>query len=186
MRRRRELPNPALQRTCSSLALGSRPLNARVVIPTAGAHMQSPDEPFMEHPTGDFPDAVSAMENAITRLRALDSWERWIAFRGQGQGSAEVRVRGDEIRGAEVRVRGDEIRVDEPQVDVATVLKIGELEGDDIDIDFDGVGTFKVLRATPAQLAKFLDGLFRGPLGVRKFDDYGDYAVGAEWCDDAG
>ena len=46
--------------------------------------MASPDEPFMEHPTGEFPNAVSAMENAIGRLRALDSQPRkyWlVSFR---------------------------------------------------------------------------------------------------------
>jgi hypothetical protein len=32
------LPNPALQRTWSSLALGTRPLNAKVVIRTSKRH----------------------------------------------------------------------------------------------------------------------------------------------------
>jgi hypothetical protein len=143
--------------------------------------MPSPDEPFMEHPTGEFPDAVSAMADAIARLRALDSWDRWIAFCGQGQGN-----RPDSYHVAEVRLRGDEIRIDEPQVDVPAVLEMAELKDDDIDVDYDGVGTLRVHRASHAQLARFLDGLFRGQLGVREFDDDGDYAVGAEWCDDAG
>ena len=142
--------------------------------------MQSPDEPFMEHPAGEFPDAVSAMENAIARLRALESWDRWIAFRGQGRG-----IRSDSYHDAEVRLRGDEIRIDEPQLDVSVILKVADLENDDIDVGFDGAGALRVRRATPAQLARFLDGLFRGQLGVQKFD-YDDYAVGAEWCDDAG
>jgi hypothetical protein len=143
--------------------------------------MPSLDEPFMEHPTGLFSNAVSAMENAIVRLRALESCDRWIAFCGQGQGS-----RPDSYHVAEVRLRGDEIRIDEPQVDVSAVLEVGDLEADEIEVESNGAGGLRVRRATPAQLARFLDGLFRGQLGVRKFDDDGDYAVGAEWCDDAG
>lgn len=143
--------------------------------------MQSPDEPFMEHPTGEFPDAVAAMEHAIARLRALDTWDRWIAFNGQGQGS-----RPDSYRMAEIRLRGDEIRIDEPLAEVSAILRVGDLDDDDIDIEFDGAGGIRVRRATPMQLAKFLDGLFRGHLGVRKFDDENDYTVGAEWCDDLG
>ena len=160
----------------------SRPrLNASIVIPTDGARMQSLDEPFMEHPAGEFPNAVSAMENAIARLRALDSWDRWIAFCGQGQGS-----RPDSYHVAEVLLRGDEIRIDEPHVDLSAVFKAGGLEENEIDVQSDGAGMIRIGRATDEQLARFLDGLFRGKLGIREFDDEGDYSVGAEWCDDAG
>jgi len=48
--------------------------------------MSHRDAPFMEHPTGEFPDAALAMESAIERLRSLDRWDRWITFCGQGQG----------------------------------------------------------------------------------------------------
>jgi hypothetical protein len=143
--------------------------------------MPSLDEPFMEHPTGEFPDAVAAMESAIGRLRALESWDRWIAFCGQGQGSSP-----DSYHVAEVRLRGDDIRIDELQVDVPSILEVGGLAADEIDVESDEAGGLRVRGATPAQLARFLDGLFRSHLGVRRFDDDGDYAVGAEWCDDAG
>lgn len=151
-----------------------------IVIPTAGARMPSFDEPFMEHPTGEFANAVSAMEDAIGRLRALDSWDRWIAFCGQGQGS-----RPETYHVAEVRLRGDEIRTDKPQVDVPAILELSGLEADEIDVETDGTGGLTVRRVTPGQLARFLDGLFRSQLGVRRFDDDGDYTVGAEWCDAA-
>ena len=48
--------------------------------------MTASDEPFMEHPTGEFPDAVAAMTSTIERLRSIRNWDHWIAFCGQGQG----------------------------------------------------------------------------------------------------
>src|ERR1700723_125684 len=50
------------------------------------AKVKSMDRPFMEHPSGEFETAVDAMADAIKRLRALPSWEKWINFNAQGMG----------------------------------------------------------------------------------------------------
>src|SRR5437868_12622246 len=58
------------------------------------------DEPFLEHPTGEFKTAVDAMANAIERLRALPQWKDWITFSAQGMGS-----RTDSYHSAEIQMR---------------------------------------------------------------------------------
>jgi hypothetical protein len=142
------------------------------------------DEPFMEHPTGEFSSAVEAMAAAIERLRALERWERWMCFDGQGQGSNE-----DAIRSVEVRLQGEEIEVGPGDIDLAEVFRVGGLKPNEVEVQtVDSTrGLLRVRGATPVQVARLLDGLFRGLLGVQPFDDdEGDYAVGAEWCDDGG
>jgi hypothetical protein len=134
------------------------------------------DEPFMEHPTGDFPNAVAAMTDAIARLRALDSWANWITFGGQGQGA-----RPDSMHLAEVRLLGDEIQLPGHEVDRDAVLKLAGLADAALDLEVRTGGSLRVGHATAEQLARLLDALFRGPLGVRPFDGETDYAVGAEW-----
>jgi hypothetical protein len=125
----------------------------------------------MEHPSGEFADAVSAIESAIERLRALDAWDRWIGFSGQGQGG----------HSADLLVRGDEIQIGQASVDLERVFEVGGLDPGEIDVIVEEPGTLKVRGASATQFAKFLDGLFRGHLGVRDYEDDGDYAVGAEW-----
>jgi hypothetical protein len=138
---------------------------------------QDPDGPFMEHPSGEFCDAVEAMSSAISRLRKLDSWSEWITFTGQGAGSS-----GDSYHFAEIRVRGEELAVpDGLEVDVDTLGRTAGLDGAGAAVAIVSPGILRVSRATPEQVAKVLDALYRGPLGVVPFEGEADYAVGAEW-----
>lgn len=56
------------------------------------------EEPFMEHPTGEYASALDAMEAAIVRLRALTEWHGWITFCAQGEGSSPESVHFAEVR----------------------------------------------------------------------------------------
>ena len=56
------------------------------------------EEPFMEHPTGQYGSALEAMEAAISRLRALPEWNRWITFCAQGEGESPEGVHFAEVR----------------------------------------------------------------------------------------
>ncbi len=141
--------------------------------------MADNDEPFMEHPTGEFPDAVSAMTSAIERLRSLETWDRWIAFSGQGQGE-----RPESYHVEEIRLRGDEIDVGGRAIDWPTALREGGISPSEVPVHVDLRGVLQARGATAEQLARLLHGLFLGQLGIRPFDDEGDYAVGAEWCDE--
>ena len=142
--------------------------------------MSESEEPFMEHPTGEFSNAVSAMESAIERLRSLDRWDQWIAFCGQGQGSGP-----DTVHFAEVRLRREEIKLEVGDVELMKVFSIGGLKDKEIAVQLNSSGSLLVVKeATAVQLARLLDGIFRGHLGIRNFEDEKDYSVGAEWCDD--
>jgi hypothetical protein len=138
---------------------------------------QDSDGPFMEHPTGEFRDAVEAMASAIARLRKLDSWSEWITFSGQGAGSS-----GDSVHFAELRVRGEELALpDGLEVDVDALRRTAGLDGAGAAVAIVAPGVLRVSDATPEQVAKLLDALYRGPLGVIPFEGETDYAVGAEW-----
>jgi hypothetical protein len=138
--------------------------------------MSDHDDPFMEHPTGEFPDAVCAMESAIERLRALPTWDDWITICAQGQGG-----RADSYHVVELRLRGEQIDVAGKQIDLPAVFEEAGLDQNDLDVRVEPSGLLRVIGATPSQLASFLDGLFRAEFDIREFEDDGDYAVGAEW-----
>ena len=61
------------------------------------------DDPFMEHPTGEFATAIEPMEDAIARLRALPTGMSGSLF-AQDEGN-----RPDSIHVAEIRLRANEL-----------------------------------------------------------------------------
>jgi hypothetical protein len=69
-------------------------LNSRA----SGENDAMSEDPFMEHPTGTYPTAIDAMEEAISRLRALAEWNRWITFCAQGEGASPGSVHFTEVR----------------------------------------------------------------------------------------
>src|SRR4051794_3769128 len=68
------------------------------------AKVKPMEQPFMEHPSGDFETAVDAMADAIKRLRGLPEWDEWITFHAQGMGG-----RLDSYHFAAIRMRQGEI-----------------------------------------------------------------------------
>lgn len=135
----------------------------------------SDDAPFMEHPTGEFPNAVAAMTSAIERLRSLDTWGQWITFSAQGAGT-----RPESYHIVDIRMLGDVIDLGNNPIDVR-VLKDTELEVSGLNIELRHDGTIRIPNADPFQLASVLDRLFCSQLGIRPFEGESDYAVGAEW-----
>lgn len=132
------------------------------------------DEPFMEHPTGEFATAVDAMEAAISRLRALPQWNRWITFSAQGEGSSP-----ESNHFAEVRILSDLLETDVP-LDIARITALAKV--DRRTLTEAGRTRYSVGAATPREAAQIVDAVFRHKLGIRPFpDEDDDYAVGAEW-----
>ena len=60
------------------------------------------EQPLMEHPTGEYENAIEAMTAALQRLRSLPEWNRWITFCAQGEGDSP-----ESTRFAEVRILAD-------------------------------------------------------------------------------
>ena len=132
------------------------------------------EEPFMEHPTGEFSSAVDAMEDAIFRLRALPVRDEWITFCAQGQGTSA-----ESIHSAEIRWLRDVIDVG-VQVDTGRIAAQARIDGRMFKPE--GGTRYSLAAASPREAAHVLDALFRNELGLRPFPDEGaDYAVGAEW-----
>lgn len=129
----------------------------------------------MEHPTGRFDSAVAAMADAVSRLRALPTWDRWITFTAQGVGH-----RPDAFRCAEIRLLRSALAIDAPPVDLPLILKAAQVGSAALVAQG---GHYSVPpHVPPEQVARILDALFRDHLGVRPFPGEGnDYAVGAEW-----
>jgi hypothetical protein len=140
-----------------------------------GAEAKPMDEPFMEHPTGDFESAVDAMADAIERLRALPKRDEWITFNAQGMGD-----RGDSYHFAEIRMRQGEIAFENPlDVDIQKVTKQAGVPESCLSKT---EGGYSVATATPIQAARVMDVIFRHYLGIRPHTgEENDYAVGAEW-----
>jgi hypothetical protein len=133
-----------------------------------------PAGPFMEHPTGDFESAVAAMDDAVRRLRQLQSWEQWITFAAQGEGG-----RPDSYEFAEVRMLRDKLDVGESPLDVAQIVQAARTGASSLVADG---AHYSVAGASPREVAQILDAIFRHHFGIRPFADEGDdYAVGAEW-----
>jgi hypothetical protein len=133
------------------------------------------DEPFMEHPTGEFKNSLEAMTSAFKRLNTGSNADRWITFSGQGKGHDED---SDQIE--DVRVRGNTFDLHDQNIDVAAVLQFAGLQGQ-VTPQTDAEGMITLPDATPEQLARFLDGVFRKHFGIQPHEGEPGYAVGAEW-----
>lgn len=132
------------------------------------------DEPFMEHPTGEHANAIEAMETAISRLRALPEWNRWITFCAQGEGESP-----EGVHFAEVRLLSDILEADTP-LDVAQISSYAKVPRRALAEA--GKTRYSIAEATPREAAQILDALFRHQFGIRPFPNEGDdYPVGAEW-----
>jgi hypothetical protein len=130
--------------------------------------------PFMEHPTGDFDSAVAAMEDAFRRLRELPKWDQWIAFSAQGEGSSP-----DSYEFFEVRMLRDKLDVGEKPLNIPQIIEAAGTETSSLVADG---AQYSVAAASPQEVAKILDAIFRDHFGLRPFaDEDDDYAVGAEW-----
>ena len=133
-----------------------------------------PAGPFMEHPTGDFDSAVDAMEDAVRRLRALRSWEQWITFGAQGEGSGP-----ESYEFAEIRMLRDKLDVGERPLDVPQIVQVARAGASSLMADG---AHYSVAAVSPREVAQILDAIFRHHFSIRPFADEGDdYAVGAEW-----
>ena len=132
------------------------------------------NEPFMEHPTGKYATAIDAMEEAISRLRALPEWNQWITFCAQGEGSSP-----ESVHFAEVRLLSEILEAGGP-VDVARITAQARVSRRALTEA--GHTRYSIAAATPREAARILDALFRHQLGIHPFpDENNDYAVGAEW-----
>ena len=128
----------------------------------------------MEHPTGDFDSAVAAMEDAVRRLQKLPKWEQWITFSAQGEGHEP-----DTYQFAEVRMLRDKIDVGGKSLDIPAVIQAAGIGVSSLIADG---AQYSIAGASPQEVARILDAIFRHHFGLRPFPDEGnDYAVGAEW-----
>jgi hypothetical protein len=130
----------------------------------------------MEYPSNEpFDGVVEAMADAISRLRALPEWAKWITFEAQGMGSRE-----DSYVYAAIQMRGSEIRlVKRRLLDLDLLAKRARVPRDYLS-QLSGT-TYTLGRATPKQTARLLDAIFRLHFGIHPHPDEDDYAVGAEW-----
>ncbi len=133
------------------------------------------NQPFMEHPSGEFESAVTAMADAIERLRMMPALDKWTTFCAQGIGG-----RMESYHFATIRMRQGKIVFEKPlDVDLHLVTKLANVPDGALSKTPDG---YSVANSTPAQAARLLDVFFRQYLGIRPHDDEGDdYAVAAEW-----
>lgn len=130
--------------------------------------------PFMEHPTGEYATAIDAMEAAISRLRSLPEWNRWITFCAQGEGASP-----ESTQFAEVRLLSDILETSVP-VNLAEITAQAQVPRSALTEA--GRTRYSLAGATPREAARLLDALFRHQFGIRPFpDEDDDYAVGAEW-----
>lgn len=150
-------------------------IRGRIGAPVLGRREAINEEPFMEHPSGEYASAVDAMEAAIIRLRALPEWNRWITFCAQGEGE-----RAETLHIAEVRLMSDVLDLG-IALDIAQVVSLAKVPRRALASA--GETLYSVAAATPREVAQILDALFRHQLEIRPFADAGgdDYAVGAEW-----
>jgi hypothetical protein len=135
---------------------------------------QRPSGPFMEHPTGDFDSAISAMEDAVRRLRKLPNWQQWITFSAQGEGDGP-----DSYSFSEIRILRDMVDAGDRPIDVGRIIQAAGTGGHSLVSDGP---RYSVAGASPREAAQIFDAIFRNHFGLRPFPDEGnDYAVGAEW-----
>jgi len=128
----------------------------------------------MEHPTGDFDSAVAAIEDAVRRLRELPKWDQWITFSAQGEGNGP-----DSYESFEVRMLRDKLDVGEKPLNISQIIEAAGTGATSLVADG---AQYSVAAASPAEVGKILDAIFRDHFGLRPFpDEDDDYAVGAEW-----
>src|SRR4051812_28019729 len=132
------------------------------------------DQPFMEYPSDDYDSSLQAMTSAFERLKSGGYVDRWITFSGQGKGHDE-----DSEQIEEVNVRGNTLDPRGQTLDLPALLQFAKMQGQIVDVDSEGMVTLP--NATPEQMARFLDAVFRKHFGIHPHDDENDYAVGAEW-----
>lgn len=133
-----------------------------------------PAGPFMEHPTGDFDSAVAAMEDAVRRLRELPKWDTWITFSAQGEGNGP-----DSYEFFEIRMLRDKLDVGEKPLNISQIIEAAGTATSSLVADG---AQYSAAAASPAEVARILDAIFRDHFGLRPFpDEDDDYAVGAEW-----
>ncbi|HEY7087013.1 MAG TPA: hypothetical protein VH518_02925 [Tepidisphaeraceae bacterium] len=141
----------------------------------AGKSEPSGDEPFMEFPSDDYDSSLAAMTSAFQRLKKGNFGDRWITFSGQGKGHDED---SDQIE--DVNVKGNTFDLRGQTPDVPALLQFAKLQ-DQLQPQADSEGMITLPNATPEQMARFLDAVFRKHYGIHPHDDEEDYAVGAEW-----
>lgn len=131
-------------------------------------------EPFMEHPTGEFDSAILAMEDAIKRLHSLSKWEQWITFCAQGEGSTP-----DNYQMAEIKMLGKDIDIGDHTLNINSIMK--QLKVESLNLILDN-GTYRFKTNSYHEMAVILDSIFRSHFGIKPFkDESNDYAVGVEW-----
>jgi hypothetical protein len=136
---------------------------------------ESGAEPFMEHPCGEFKNAIAAMEDAVCRLRALPDWDKWITFCAQGENPD----RPGTIKFAEANMLGNRLDVGSMPLELELIARKAKIPASTVAADGN---YYSVDSLSPCQVAAFLDAIFRVHFGIRPFADEGtDYAVGAEW-----
>ena len=134
------------------------------------------DVPFLEHPTGAFDSALQAITDAMERLESMEVGDRWITFSGQGQGHTS-----DAYNVEDVPFRRGTFDLKGQTLDLVSLCELASLDRSKIAIHTDTEDRITLENATPDELARFLDAVFRGHFGIKPFDGEDDYAVGAEW-----
>lgn len=134
--------------------------------------------PAVRPPSMGFDNAVSAMADAVTRLRALEVWDHWIVFVAQGIGEKP-----GEYHFAEIRMLGHRLDLGGRSMNVADIIRAAQADA----ASLVAVGNhYSVAAASPQEVARLFDSIFRLHFGIRPFPGDGDdYPVGAEWREDA-
>src|SRR5688572_9378706 len=103
----------------------------------------------MEHPSGaDYESVVEAMADAISRLRALPRWAKWITFQAQGMGPRE-----DSYLSADILMLGDRIKLRRSvPVDLGLVARRARVPR--AYLSEAGKNTYSLGRANPRQAAR--------------------------------
>jgi hypothetical protein len=115
------------------------------------------------------------MTSAFERLKKGDYGDSGITFSAQGKGHDD-----DSDRMEEVPVRGNTLDLHGQTLDLPALLQFAKLQGQ-VQAQVDPEGMITLPNATPEQMARFLDAVYRKHFGIHPHDDENDYAVGAEW-----
>ncbi len=137
--------------------------------------MRRDETVILEHPTGELATAADAIMEAIGRVRAQGADGRWAVLSAQGQG-AHV----DAMRIADVYIRGDALDFGEPVPSLVSIAEDAGLDASRLERGPE-TRTVRISGASPAEVARLLDGVFRDHFHIRPFDGEDDYAFGAEW-----
>lgn len=131
--------------------------------------------PFMEHPTGEFEDAITAIESAMNRLLKLKNNDKWIIFCGQGKGSRQdsYQIANVPFLNGTFDLKNEKIKIDE-------ILDMTGIAKNELTINEEN-GQISLHKSTPKKLAILLNAIFTKHFGIIPHDGETDYAVGAEW-----